>query len=109
LRCQTAKLPNIRLLDLRHSCATLLLAQGVNPRVRVAAAGRGAAASGVKARPAGVFLERGLPRPQGSSELARETDYDNFKSEVARYQGPDGVAYERALHDVWSVMYQLQE
>jgi integrase len=28
-----AQLPNIRLHDLRHSCATLLLAQGVNPRV----------------------------------------------------------------------------
>ena len=28
-----AKLPNIRLHDLRHSCATLLLAQGVSPRV----------------------------------------------------------------------------
>jgi integrase len=28
-----AKLPNIRLHDLRHSCATLLLAQGVNARV----------------------------------------------------------------------------
>ena len=28
-----AKLPNIRLHDLRHSCATLLLAQGANPRV----------------------------------------------------------------------------
>lgn len=28
-----ASLPNIRLHDLRHSCATLLLAQGVNPRV----------------------------------------------------------------------------
>lgn len=28
-----AKLPNMRLHDLRHSCATLLLAQGVNPRV----------------------------------------------------------------------------
>ena len=28
-----ARLPNIRLHDLRHSCATLLLAQGVNPRV----------------------------------------------------------------------------
>ena len=28
-----ADLPNIRLHDLRHSCATLLLAQGVNPRV----------------------------------------------------------------------------
>jgi integrase len=28
-----AKLPDMRLHDLRHSCATLLLAQGVNPRV----------------------------------------------------------------------------
>jgi integrase len=28
-----ANLPKIRLHDLRHSCATLLLAQGVNPRV----------------------------------------------------------------------------
>jgi integrase len=28
-----ASLPNIRLHHLRHSCATLLLAQGVNPRV----------------------------------------------------------------------------
>jgi site-specific recombinase XerD len=28
-----ASLPNIRLHDLRHSRATLLLAQGVNPRV----------------------------------------------------------------------------
>ena len=28
-----ASLPNIRLHDLRHSCATLLLAPGVNPRV----------------------------------------------------------------------------
>src|SRR6266550_4709895 len=28
-----AKLPDTRLHDLRHSCATLLLAQGVNPRV----------------------------------------------------------------------------
>jgi integrase len=29
----TAELPDMRLHDLRHSCATLLLAQGVNPRV----------------------------------------------------------------------------
>jgi integrase len=28
-----ANLPDMRLHDLRHSCATLLLAQGVNPRV----------------------------------------------------------------------------
>jgi hypothetical protein len=43
------------------------------------------------------------------AELADETDYDNFKSEVARHQGPSGAAYERSLHDVWSVMYELQE
>ena len=40
--------------------------------------------------------------------LAEETDYDNFKSEVARYQGEAGAAYERSLHDVWAVMYKLQ-
>ena len=41
--------------------------------------------------------------------LAEEMDYDNFKSEVARHQGAAGANYEHALHDVWSVMYQLQE
>jgi integrase len=30
---KAAGLPDIRLHDLRHSCATLLLAQGVSPRV----------------------------------------------------------------------------
>lgn len=41
--------------------------------------------------------------------LAEETDYDNFKGEVARHQGKAGVAYERSLHEVWSVMHKLQE
>jgi hypothetical protein len=41
--------------------------------------------------------------------LAEETDYDNFKSEVARHQGRAGTAYERSLHEVWSVMNQLQK
>ena len=41
--------------------------------------------------------------------LSEEMDYDNFKSEVARHQGAAGANYEHALHDVWSVMYQLQE
>ena len=41
--------------------------------------------------------------------LAEETDYDNFKSEVARHQGRAGAAYEHSLHDVWSVMYRLQK
>lgn len=39
--------------------------------------------------------------------LAEETDYDNFKSEVARHQGPRGRAYEEALHDVWAVARRL--
>lgn len=42
------------------------------------------------------------------SVLAAETDYDNFKSEVARRQGRAGAAYERSLHEVWAVMNRLQ-
>ena len=41
--------------------------------------------------------------------LSDELDYDNFKSEVARFQGRDGADYEHALHDIWSVMYRLQK
>jgi hypothetical protein len=41
--------------------------------------------------------------------LAEETDYDNFKSEVARHQGPAGAAYKQSLHEVWSVMNRLQK
>ena len=41
--------------------------------------------------------------------LAEETDYDNFKSEVARHQGNAGAAYEHSLHEVWSVMHRLQK
>ena len=40
--------------------------------------------------------------------LAEETDYDNFKAEVAHHLGKDGMAYEKSLHDVWDVMYGLQ-
>lgn len=43
------------------------------------------------------------------AELANETDYDNFKSEVASHQGRSGAAYEHSLHDVWSVMHKLQK
>ena len=46
---------------------------------------------------------------QALAGLAEETDYDNFKSEVARHQGPAGAAYERSLHEVWSVMNRLQK
>jgi len=42
------------------------------------------------------------------SGLAEETDYDNFKSEVARHQGKKGAPYEQSLHEVWSVMNRLQ-
>jgi hypothetical protein len=42
-------------------------------------------------------------------ELAEETDYDNFKSAVAKHQGKDGADYEHSLHGVWSVMYRLQK
>jgi hypothetical protein len=41
--------------------------------------------------------------------LAEETDYDNFKSEVANYQREAGEAYEHSLHDVWTVMQGMQE
>ena len=43
------------------------------------------------------------------AELANETDYDNFKSEVADHQGRSGAAYEHSLHAVWSVMHKLQK
>ena len=41
--------------------------------------------------------------------LAEETDYDNFKDEVARQKGKAGAAYEHSLHEVWSVMHRLQK
>jgi hypothetical protein len=41
--------------------------------------------------------------------LVEETDYDNFKSQVARHRGRAGTAYERSLHEVWSVMHRLQK
>lgn len=43
------------------------------------------------------------------SALAAETDYDNFKSKVVSHQGRAGAAYERALHDVWSLMSRLEK
>ena len=43
------------------------------------------------------------------AELGRETDYDNFQSEVAHHSGAAGAAYVDALHDVWSVMFRLQK
>jgi hypothetical protein len=42
------------------------------------------------------------------SGLAEEIDYDNFRSEVGRHQRHVGVAYERSLHEILSVMHRLQ-
>jgi hypothetical protein len=53
-----------------------------------------------------------VDKPVWSQVLARlneEIDYGNFKSEVARHQGRAGDAYERSLHEVWSVMNSLQK
>ena len=44
-----------------------------------------------------------------AAELAEETDYDNFKSEVARHQGKAGAAYEHALHDSGPVPHRLRK
>lgn len=44
-----------------------------------------------------------------SEALSQELDYDNFKSEVSRFQGRGGAAYVQALHKVWSVMYGIQD
>jgi hypothetical protein len=42
-------------------------------------------------------------------ELAQEQEWSNFKNEAAKYQGKSGRGYVAALHDVWGVMYQLQQ
>ena len=42
------------------------------------------------------------------TKLAEEVDYDNFKSEVARYLGQSGSDYGEALHQVWEVMRHLE-
>ena len=44
-----------------------------------------------------------------AAALVEEIAHDNFKSEVAREQGRAGAAYEAALHEVWEVIYGLQE
>jgi hypothetical protein len=42
-------------------------------------------------------------------ELAKEQEWSNFKNEAARRQGSLGIAYVRSLHQVWEIMYRLQE
>jgi len=51
-----------------------------------------------------------LPKPVWVAvmgEMAKELDYDNFKSEVA--EQPDCGQYLDCLHDVWSTMRRLQK
>jgi hypothetical protein len=55
-----------------------------------------------------IFVDK-LVWSQVLSELAEETDYDNFKSEVAHHQGSAGADYEHSLHEVWAVMHGLQK
>jgi hypothetical protein len=42
------------------------------------------------------------------AQLAEEQEWSNFKSEVAVHQGGEGALYVAALHDVWGIMYRLQ-
>lgn len=43
---------------------------------------------------------------EGMANVARAVDYSNFKSEAMRKSGPG--RFEKALHEVWSVMGRLQ-
>jgi hypothetical protein len=43
------------------------------------------------------------------SGLAEEMEWSNFKNQVARHLGKGGAAYANALHDVWEIMYRLQQ
>jgi hypothetical protein len=40
------------------------------------------------------------------AQMIRQLDYDNFKNEVARRQGPGRAD---AYHHVWSLLYDLEE
>jgi hypothetical protein len=42
------------------------------------------------------------------AELASEQEWSNFKNEAADFQGKTGSEYIQALHDVWGIMYSLQ-
>jgi hypothetical protein len=55
-----------------------------------------------------IFVEKSV-WSQVLVGLNEELDYDNFKAEVADFQGRDGAAYEYSLHEVWSVMHKLQK
>jgi len=55
-----------------------------------------------------IFVDKAV-WSQVLAGLSEELDYDNFKSKVASHQGSEGAAYEHSLHDVWSVMKELQK
>lgn len=55
-----------------------------------------------------IFVEKST-WSQVLTGLNEELNYDNFKSEVVRYQGKEGGDYEDSLHDVWSIMNRLQK
>ena len=42
-------------------------------------------------------------------EMAEEQTWNNFKSEASKNLRQTGADYTRALHDVWEIMYGLQE
>jgi hypothetical protein len=41
------------------------------------------------------------------AQLGDEIEYSNFKGEVAAFGGRD--AYEKSLHQIWQVMWNLQQ
>jgi len=43
-----------------------------------------------------------------SKALIQDIDYPNFKSEVLSYE-QGNTPYQHALHEIWGVMYSLQE
>ena len=45
------------------------------------------------------------------SEIASEQTWSNFKNEAARFarENGDSTGYVHALHDIWRIMYELQQ
>jgi len=43
------------------------------------------------------------------AEMAQEQTWSNFKNEAADFAEAKGAKYVDALHDVWAVMYRLQD
>ena len=43
------------------------------------------------------------------AEMAKEQEWSNFKRQVSKHQGKAGADYTHTLHQVWEIMYRLQE